>query len=501
MAWDRHRVCRTGYRSAVLRGAPALSLVFGEVMRVRVPRDHSSLADALASGADRIVLSGVVALPEGSVGAILSRPVHITGGRLRGAGGWALVVGEGVRLTGVKIENPSGHGVRIVAGAPVLEDVEIRVQGVAGVCEGHSRPVLRRVVVDGAENGWLLREDTAPDGDELAVNASGSALVTSDRAGGHLARLAVMSGAQFACVEAHGDSHTTLSGLTVLSAGCGALHIYGRSRLVVQGGHVRQSGTADARFPAIEIRETATPEITALRVDQSGGRAMFLHGEARPVFRSVTIDQTGSNAVEGQGQVVLDAKDLTIQQATGAGVVFRGEVTGRIETLTVDQTSNVGVGLTAKVKLDLSDVTIRGAEGAALRIAGEARGVVRKARLELLGCPAVWVQEQGALTLLDASIGQNRTHGIQVEDEARLLMRGGTVRENQGRGIAASGRARARFDGVVVQENGGWNVELSDQAEARWAGGPAPERCMVHPEASWSEASARDSETTEPTSA
>ena len=458
-------------------------------MRVRVPRDQPTLAAALESGADRIVLSGVVSLPEGTAGAILSRPVHITGGTLRASGGWALIVGDGVRLTKVKIENPTGHGVRIVAGAPILEDVEIQVQGVAGVCEGHSQPVLRRVVVDGAENGWLLREDAAPVGDELAVNATGSALVTSDRAGGHLSRVALMSGAQFACVEAHGDSHTTLTALTVLSAGCGALHIYGRSRLVVDGGHVRRSGTADVRFPAIEIRETATPQLSALRIDQSGGRAMFLHGESRPTLRSITIERTGSNAIEGQGTVVLDAQDLTITHAEGAGVVFRGEVSGRIQSLTTDQTTNVGVGLGASVKLELADVTVRGAAGAGLRMAGQARGVVRNARFELLGCPAVTAEASSMLTLQNASVGRNRGHGIVVQDEARLRMRGGAIRENQGIGLSASGSARVRLDGVTLAENVGWNIELSDQAEARWIGDEEPERRKVHPGASWSEGS------------
>ena len=87
---------------------------------------------------DRIVLSGVVSLPEGTAGAILSRPVHITGGTLRASGGWALIVGDGVRPTSVKIENPTGHGVRIVAGAPILEDVEIQVEGVAGTNDSNA---------------------------------------------------------------------------------------------------------------------------------------------------------------------------------------------------------------------------------------------------------------------------------------------------------------------------------------------------------------------------
>ncbi len=460
-------------------------------MRVRVPRDCPTLAAALESGADRIVLTGVVELPMGSVGAILSRPVHITGGTLRASGGWALVVGEGVRLSDLKIENPTGHGVRIVAGSPVLEDVEIRVQGVAGVCEGHSRPMLRRVVVDGAENGWLLREDAAPDGDQLAVHATGSALVTTDRAGGHLARVALMSGAQFACVEAHGQSHTTLAGLTVLSAGCGALHIYGESRVVVQGGHIQKSGTADVRFPAIEIRESASPTLSELRIEHSGGRGLFLHGQAKPTLRTVAIEHTGANAVEGQGEVMLDAQKVSVSHATGAGVVFRGSVSGRMADLSIDTTSSAGVALGEGVKLDLERLTVRGTEGAGLRIAGQARSVVRSARLELLGRAAVWVQEQGRLTIHEASIQQNRSNGLQVEGDGRVLVRGGSVRANQGMGLHASDAARIRMERVSIAENQGWNVELKDTVVLHWKGGPAPERVKVHPDALWADAAVR----------
>ena len=443
-------------------------------MRVRVPRDRPTLAAALATGADRIVLQGVVELPPGAAGAILSRPVHISGGTLRAHGEWALVVGEGVRLSGVRIENPEGHGVRLVAGAPVLEDLELEVQGVAGVCEGHARPVLRRVVVDGAENGWLLREDTAPDGDELAVRARGSAVVVADRAAGHLARLALMSGDRFACVEAHGQSRTTFSGLTVLSAGCGALHVYGESRVSVQGGHIQASGTADGRYPAIEVRERAAPTVAELVVDQSGGRGFFVHGEARPTLRSVRVAQAAGNGVEVQGSVVLDVDGLTLSEIGGGGVVLRGEVTGRLRNVATDATANVGFGIGGAAKVEVDGLTVRGAHGAGLRVAGSGRGVVRRARLELLGCPGVWVHEAGRVTLDAPTVCTNRADGLKVEGDGTVVVRGGRIAGNEGRGVAALEGARLRLDGVAVEDNQGWAIEAAGRADVRWSGGALP---------------------------
>ena len=450
-------------------------------MRVRVPRDQPTLARALESGADRIVLQGVVDLPEGPAGAILSRPVHISGGTLRAHGGWALIVGEGVRLSDLIVENPTGHGVRIVAGAPVLENVELRVKGVAGVCEGHSKPILRRVMVDGADNGWLLREDTAPDADELAVKATGSAIVATDRAGGHLARLALVSGDSFACIEAHGESTTTLAGLTVLSAGCGALHLYASSRITVEGGHIQRSGTADARFPAIEVREQAAPTLTDLKVEQSGGRGVFLHGSCQPVLRNLSVDAAASQGVEAQGDVMLDVSGLSVVGAAGGGVVLRGAVTGRLQAVHVDDTRNVGVGLGEDVRVEVDGLRVRQAEGAGLRVAGRARAVVRQAMLELLGCPGVRVHEEGHLTLHAPIVRANRADGVQVDGAASLVVRHGQIGENEGKGLSATGSARVRANGVAITGNQGWNVAAADSAEVRWSGSPVPERVSVAP--------------------
>jgi hypothetical protein len=454
-------------------------------MRVRVPRDLPTLAAALESGADRIVLQGEVELPEGGAGAILSRPVHISGGTLRASGGWALIIGEGVRLQGVKIQNPTGHGVRIVAGSPVLEDVELSVKGVAGVCEGQSRPILRRVIVDHAENGWLLREDTAPDGDELAVQASGSALVTSDRAAGHLARLALVSGDRFACVEAHGQSRTTLSGLTILSAGCGAVHVYGESQLRIAGGHIRKSGTADVRFPAIEVRETSAPTFSDLRIEHSGGRALFAHDSARIELQAVQIDHTGSHAVEAQDSVELGVQHLNVSHSTGGGVVLRGSVTGRFSHVLVDGTQNVGVGLGGEVRVELDQVTVRAAEGAGVRVAGTARAVLRQLRAELLGCPGVLVHEQGTITLDNPSLSQNRSDGFRAEGSARAIVRGGTIAANEGRGLVVSEQAKVRLESVQLTDNLGWSVEVLGDGSVRWKGGPPPARIRVQPGATW----------------
>lgn len=461
-------------------------------MRVRVPRDCPTLAEALARGADRIVLKGVVDLPAGTAGALLDRPVHITGGTLCAHGEWALIIGADVRLTGVAIENADGHGVRIVAGAPVLEDVELRVKGVAGVCEGYSRPVLRRVVVDGAENGWLLREDTAPDGDELAVNASGSALVTTDRAAGHLARLAVMSGDQFATIEASAQSRTTFAGLTVLKAGCGALHIYGESQVTVDGGHIRSSGSADPKFPAIEVRETAAPKLSDLHIENSAGRGMFLHGSCTPSLSGLRIDHSDGNGVEVRGDVVLDVRDLTVTDAKGAGVVVAGNTTGRLANVRTDATRNVGVGLGDQARVEVDGLLVRDADGAGLRVAGEARCVVRRVQAELLGCPGVWVHESAHLTLDTPSVRLNRHDGLKVEDEASLVVRRGTVAENAGRGLFAGGGARVRLDGVTLDANQGWSIEAANNASVKWSGGPLPARVSAAPGASLEDGSAAD---------
>jgi len=436
-------------------------------MRVRVPRDCATLADALASGADRIVVKGVVELPAGAAGALIDRPVQITGGTLRAQGGWALIIGADVVLADVRIENPTGHGVRIVAGAPVLSNVELAVQGVAGVCEGQSRPQLRRVVVVGAENGWLLREDCAPDGDELAVKATGSALVLTDRASGHLARLALMSGDQFACVEARGRASTRLAGLTVLSAGCGALHFYEDSAVAIDGGHIQKSGTADARFPAIEARERSQPTLRGLRIDNSGGRGFFVHGEARPVLREVALSGVGGAGMEVQGEAVLDVADLSVSEAAGAGVVVRGEASGRLTRLSTDRTTNVGLAIGGNARLQVDGVKVGFAEGFGLRVGGAARATVRDLSSELLGAHGVQAHADCALTLVDASLRLGRFDGVQVSERARLIMRGGRVTEHQGRGVVASGDCKVRIERTVLEGNQGWQLLARDQAEVR----------------------------------
>ena len=436
-------------------------------MRVRVPRDCATLADALATGADRIVLQGVVELPAGGAGAIVDRPVQITGGTLRGQGGWALLIGADVVLADTRIENPDGHGVRIVAGAPTLSNVELSVGGVAGVCEGTSRPVLRRVVVTDAENGWLLREDSAPDGDELAVKATGSALVVTDRAAGHLARVALVSGDTFACVEGRGQATTQLAGLTVLSAGCGALHFFEDCAVTVDGGHIQESGTSGTRFPAVETRERAAPTLRDLRVDNSGGRGFFVHGEARPVLRSVAVSGCGGAGMEVQGGVVLDVSGLSVSEAAGAGVVVRGEVTGRLDELRTDRTSNAGLAIGGSARLQVDGVEVRDAEGIGMRVAGTARATVRKLNIELLGGLGVQVHESSALTLVEPSIRLGRFDGVHVCDTARLILRGGRVGDHYGRGVVASDRSRVRIERTQLSGNGGWQLLAQDAAEVR----------------------------------
>jgi len=447
-------------------------------MRVRIPRDQPTLAAALATGADQVEIDGTIELPEGAAGALLDRPVHIRGGTLRARGDWALVIGADVVLSGVVVENETGNGLRIVAGAPVLEQVELRVKGVAGLCEGSSKPVLRRVVVDGAENGWLLREDTAPDADELAVRASGSALVITDRARGHLARLALVSGDRFACVEAHGQCGTLLSGLTVLSAGCGALHIFGESKLRVDGAQIRSAGTADARFPAIEVREDAAPTLASVAIEQTAGAGLLLHGRCEPLLQSVTVGSAGGHGLEARGEALLDLTGLCIREAGASGLVLSGTVEARLAEVVCAQAAEAGVRLGGRSRVELRGLELRHAAEVGLEVCEQARGVVRQASLTELSCVAVRVAADGHLTADKASIVKNGDVGICVADQASLVLRRSTVSGNAGQGVAASGETRLRLAGVLVEENGAGDLFVTDRAELRWSGGALPGRVV-----------------------
>ena len=439
-------------------------------MRVRVPQDCSTLAEALARGADSIVIRGEVALSAGGAGVLLDRPVQITGGILRATGGWALVIGADVVLAGCRIENPDGHGVRIVAGRPTLSHVEIDVSGVAGVCEGRSRPVLRRVVVVGSGNGWLMREDCVPDGDELAVKASGSALVLTDRAAGHLARVALMSGDEFACVEARGQATTRLAGLTVLSAGCGALHCFEDSAITVDGGHIQRSATSSDRFPAVEARERSAPVLRELRIDNSGGRAVYLHGECRPVLRAVQLHRCGEAGLEVGGDVVLEVDGLAVTDAGGAGVVVRGQVTGRLTDLRTSSTGGVGLGLGGQSRLQVDGVQIGEAKGPGLRVAGSARATVRSLSLAQLDELGVHLCEDAAATLVAPQVRLGGSDGIHASDRARLIVRGGDVTDHQGHGVVASGEAQVRLERTRVAGNHSSQLLARQGARVRLVG-------------------------------
>jgi hypothetical protein len=372
-------------------------------MSVRVPQDHPTLAAALETGAEHILLEGE---HEGET-LVLDRPVHIEGvgegSSYTVTGTFICICSADARIENLRLVNLQGHGIRAKdSAAPAFHGLTIHVGGVALAADGQTRPELRSCKIERCGNGMELRGQTVPDVDEVLIVAGKGCMVFHDQSAGTFRNMGLLSGA-FAAVETLGTSAPIFETGAIAGSGGGGFFVHGESKPRVAG-FVFQN----IKLAAVEVTEQADPIFDGLQISDTYGSALFIHGQAAGTYMDVTV----------RGPVVA------------------------------------GIDVSESAKAELENVSVWGGHAQGLWIHDEARVEVLGLKITHCRLAAVDVEGKGVLQIEDGHFEDNRDHGFYLRNSAQVAARRCTVRQCDTDGAYAKDAATLRWEGGSCTANG-----------------------------------------------
>ncbi len=383
---------------------------------LNVPGDHASMSEALtaAKDGDTIHIEGRLESPHVRV----EKEITLTGDTLVGLDPVAIGLFASATISGLRVENPQGHGVVSMAGTPLIEEVTLHVGQTAFACGSNAAPTIRRCAVETCRVGLSAQDTAAPDVQGLTVSSRGTGLLLRGESAGTFREVGIVAG-QMAGVEVTDRASPILEQVAVALGGAGGMFLHGASTPKLRACLVKS-----VQLSGIEVSETANPTLDGIQVSEVRGSGLFLHGKSRGTYMDLHIESCGMACIEVSEEAAPEIEGGSLRAGEAHGLWIREQARAEVLSLSISHQGAMGVQAT----------------------------------------------ERAWCTLEDCCITMNRDHGLFTKDQAQVALVRCEISENAGHGVFAGDTSRVSTQDNRIAENAGGDLQPTGNGQIEEAG-------------------------------